>query len=163
MPVPGLKPALALAVALAGVSLGGCTTLKGHNGYVIDADLVNSVQPRVDNKASVEKVLGKPTFTGQFNDNEWFYLSRETRYLGYTNPVGRSQATIRIAFDDKGTVTSISRTGLELASNVRPYGKVTPTLGRKQSFFQQLFGNIGTVGAGIPGGGAGGPGGGNQP
>jgi len=29
----------------------------------------------------------------------------------------------------------------------------TPTLGRKRSFFEELFGNIGTVGApGLPGG-----------
>jgi hypothetical protein len=26
------------------------------------------------------------------------------------------------------------------------------TLGRKRSFFEELFGNIGTVGAGLPGG-----------
>ncbi|MFA5969906.1 MAG: outer membrane protein assembly factor BamE [Sphingomonas sp.] len=158
MRVPAAKPALVAAMALAGLSLSACTSLKGHNGYIIDADLVNSVQPRVDNKASVAKVLGKPTLTGQFSDDDWIYLSRDTRFLGYTKPKASAQQTIRIRFDDKGTVTSINKTGLELASNIAPYGKVTPTLGRKQSFFQQVFGNIGTVGAGIPGGGAGGPG-----
>ena len=36
--------------------------------------------------------------------------------------------------------------------NVDPTGKKTPTLGRKRSFFEELFGGIGTVGApGLPG------------
>ena len=36
--------------------------------------------------------------------------------------------------------------------NVNPAHRKTPTLGRKQSFFEELFGNIGTVGApGLPG------------
>ncbi len=160
MRVVAVRPAM-LAIMLVGVPLSGCASLKGHNGYVIDADLVNSVQPRVDNKASVEKVLGKPTFTGQFDENQWYYLSRDTRFLGYTKPRPVSQTTLHVSFDETGVVTSIDKTGLELASSISPYGKVTPTLGRHRSFFQQLFGNIGTVGAGgLGGGGGGGPGGG---
>lgn len=153
MRVVKLTPLAGAGLLLAAMSLAGCTSLRGHTGYVIDADLVNSVQPRVDNKESVVRVLGKPTFTGQFDDNEWFYLARDTRYLGYTKPKAKSQETIRIRFDDTGTVTSITKTGLELAANVKPYGKTTPTLGRKRSFFEQIFGNIGTVGAGAGGGG----------
>ena len=33
------------ALILAAVAAGGCTPLRTHQGYVIDADLVNSVQP----------------------------------------------------------------------------------------------------------------------
>jgi hypothetical protein len=64
-----------------------------------------------------------------------------------------------VRFDQKGNVASVQRTGKELVMNVRPYGKQTPTLGRKRSFFQELFGNIGAVGTG----GAGGEGGDNGP
>ncbi|MGL1539777.1 outer membrane protein assembly factor BamE, partial [Vibrio parahaemolyticus] len=85
---------------LAAVSLGGCKSLKGHTGYVIDADLVNSVQPRVDNRDSVQKVLGTPTFTSQFNDREWFYVARDTKYLGYTHPKPTSEQAIRVKFDE---------------------------------------------------------------
>jgi hypothetical protein len=46
--------------------------------------------------------------------------------------------------------------------NVAPTHRTTPTLGRKRSFFEELFGNIGSVGApGLPSGGGGGGGGGN--
>jgi hypothetical protein len=58
-----------------------------------------------------------------------------------------------VRFDQKGNVAAVQHTGKELVMNVEPTGKKTPTLGRKRSFFEELFGNIGTVGApGLPGG-----------
>jgi len=58
--------------AIAGASLlSGCgLALREHRGYVMDETLTSAVQPGVDNKASVEKTLGQPTFTGQFSPND---------------------------------------------------------------------------------------------
>lgn len=63
-----------------------------------------------------------------------------------------------VTFDTAGTVQAVSHDGVEHALNIRPDGHKTPTLGRERSFFEDLFGNIGTVGA-LPGGGQSGPGG----
>ena len=147
------------AVALAALSLGGCTRVRSHQGYVIDADLVNAVQPGVDNRESVATTLGHPTFTGQFGggNTEWYYLSRDSRNLAFHNPNPVDQTTIRIRFDQNGTVQAVDRTGIDQVASVSPSKKKAPTLGRNKSFFQDLFGNIGTVGAA----GMGGPGGGN--
>jgi hypothetical protein len=58
----------------------------------------------------------------------------------------------RGAKDEAGNVTSVGQTGKELVLNVNPAGRKTPTLGRKEGFFEELFNNIGTVGApGLPG------------
>jgi outer membrane protein assembly factor BamE (lipoprotein component of BamABCDE complex) len=141
-----LMTAVALGVSLVGAS--ACVPLKSHQGYVIDADLVNSVQVGTDNRQSVLAVLGKPTFTSEFNQGDWYYVSRETRNFAYNNPHVREQTTLRISFDDKGTVSAIRRSGVEQVASISPSGKTTPTLGKKRSFFDELFGNIGTVGAG---------------
>ena len=50
----------------------GCTRLRAHQGYVGDATLLAAVQPGVDNKESVQASLGRPTFVGQFDQNDWF-------------------------------------------------------------------------------------------
>lgn len=138
-----------LLIGTASVALSGCTRLKGHQGYVVDVDLVNSVQPGVDNRASVAQVLGKPTFTGTFDAREWYYVSRDTRFYAYNNPKVRDQIVLRIQFDEKGVVSAVDRTGIEQVASINPYGKTTPTLGRNRSFFQDLFGNIGSVGSGV--------------
>jgi len=136
-----------------------CTPIKTHQGYVIDKELVDSVQPGVDNRESVLQTLGRPTLTSQFNQGEWYYVSRESRNFGFSDPKVREQTTIRVRFDATGNVAAVDRMNQDLIASVDPYGKTTPTLGRKRSFFSDLFGNIGTVGA--PGTGGGGAAGGN--
>jgi len=158
-------PRARLVVLLAGMALatGGCTRLRGHQGYVLNPDLVNSVQAGVDNRNSVARVLGDPTFASQFDQSEWYYVSRDTRYFAYNRPRPVAQTVLRIRFDDKGVVRSIDRTGLEQVAKIAPFRKTTPTLGRKRSFFRDLFGNIGAVGAPVGGAGPQGGGGRTQP
>ncbi|MFA5989898.1 MAG: outer membrane protein assembly factor BamE [Sphingomonas sp.] len=157
------RAAFVLAIAAASVLLGGCVRLRAHEGYIVDLDLVNSVQPGVDNRDSVAKVLGKPSFTSQFDDDSWYYVSRDTRHLAYNNPKPNTQITLRIQFNDKGVVSRVDKTGLEQVASITPNGDKTPTLGRRRTFFQDLFGNIGAVGAGAGGPGGGGAGGPNSP
>ena len=138
---------LAAASGIALLGPGACAPLRGYQGYVDDADLVNSVQPGVDNRESVLATLGKPTLTSQFNQGEWYYVGRNTRNYAFNNPKPREQTTLRISFDAQGNVTEVTRTGVEQVASINPSNKKTPTLGRERGFFEDLFGNIGTVGA----------------
>jgi outer membrane protein assembly factor BamE (lipoprotein component of BamABCDE complex) len=147
MSVISARLLMGAALGLATIATGACTPLKGHQGYVLDVDLINSVQPGVDNRQSVLQVLGKPSFASQFNQGEWYYIARDTRNFAYNNPKVTSQTTLKISFDAKGNVTSVTRTGAEQIASINPSGEKTPTLGRKRSIFDELFGNIGTVGA----------------
>lgn len=147
----GVKTVTIVAMVL----LAGCAGLHQHKGVMIDPQIAAAIQPGVDNKDSVEKALGRPTFVGQFTPNDWYYVSRDVSQVGFRNARVRKQTVMIIRFDAKGNVASIQRTGKELVMNVQPTHRITPTLGRKRSFFQELFGNIGSVGAGLPGAGGG--------
>jgi outer membrane protein assembly factor BamE (lipoprotein component of BamABCDE complex) len=127
--------------------LGGCTQLRGRQGYVIDPVLSEAITPGVDNRESVEKTLGRPTFVGQFGDSDYFYISRETRQLAFANPRPVAQLVMHVKFDAAGNVAGVERTGLENIARISPNGDATPTLGRERSFFEDIFGNIGAVGA----------------
>lgn len=152
-----LKVSAIGAVAILGA---GCAAQRVHKGTVIDQQVVGAIQPGIDNKASVEKLLGRPSFTGQFTPNEWYYVSRDTTQFGFRNPRATKVTVLRVRFDPKGNVQGVDRTGKELVMNVGPMKKQTPTLGQKKSFFEELFGNIGSVGSG---GFPGATGGGNGP
>lgn len=152
-----LSARLTLALACGALALGACTPLRGHSGYIVDTDLVNSVQPGVDTRQSVQQVLGRPTFTGQFGGGDWYYLARDTQSYAFATPKVKDQITLKIAFDPNGTVQSVTRMDESQVASIDPSKKVTPTLGRKKSFFEELFGNIGAVGApGLGGQGSGG-------
>jgi outer membrane protein assembly factor BamE (lipoprotein component of BamABCDE complex) len=139
--------------------LAGCAGVRAHKGAVVDPQLASAIQPGIDNKASVEKTLGRPSFTGQFTPNDWYYVSRDTHQFAFRNPRVAQQTVYRVRFDQAGNVQAVDKTGKELIAEVNPSDRKTPTLGRQRSFFDELFGNIGSVGAvGAPGQGQGGGG-----
>lgn len=146
MRVSQIASLTALVAAL--VVTSGCTRLKAHQGYIGDQTLLSSVQPGVDNKDSVQASLGRPTFVGQFDKNDWYYYARDTQQLAFAQPKASEQYVLKIRFDQAGNVASVTQTGKELISNISPIGDKTPTLGRNTSFFEEIFGNIGSVGAG---------------
>lgn len=133
-------------------ALAGCTSIRDHRGYLVDAALVDSVQPGVDNKASVERTLGRPTFVSQFGDPAWYYVSVDTKQPPFARPRTTGELVLRVTFDQAGNVRALERRGMERVVRLDPDGHKTPTLGRDRSFFEDLFGNIGAVGAAGMGG-----------
>ena len=127
--------------------LTGCIGTRDHRGHVVDAELVTAIQAGTDNKESVERLLGRPTFTSEFNENEWYYVSRDTKTVAFRNPTLLDQTVIKITFDPAGNVVAVQQSGREVVARVNPSNDKTPTLGRKRSLWDDIFGNIGTVGA----------------
>jgi outer membrane protein assembly factor BamE (lipoprotein component of BamABCDE complex) len=155
------RSALAALLA-AGIALGGCTKIQDHQGYVLDETLVSAIQPGTDTKDSVLNTLGRPTFTGGFDEKDWYYVSRDTRNMAYNMPRADKQTVLHVSFDPAGNVARVDRKGMEQVASITPYSDKTPTLGRKRSLWDEIFGNIGAVGSGIGGAGGGQGGGPNQ-
>ncbi len=142
-----------LAVAVA--ALGACTSIRESRGYVIDQTLLNTVQPGIDNQRSVEATLGRPTFASQYGEPTWYYVSSITGRKPFVRPRIETHGVLAVTFDDAGNVATVDRTGVDKVVYLQPEGDKTPTLGRERGFLEDLFGNIGQVGAG---GGPAGPG-----
>ena len=144
-----------MLLAAASLALSACASIKDHRGYLVDGALLDSVMPGIDNRTSVEKMLGRPSFISQFGRQDWYYISTNTRQSAFGAPHANEQLMVRVVFDAKGNVTAVERTGMEKVAQINPDGSKTPTLGRERSFLEDLFGNIGQVGAGAPPGGGG--------
>jgi outer membrane protein assembly factor BamE (lipoprotein component of BamABCDE complex) len=144
-----------VAMTLAGTAmLTGCAgiTTREHRGYVMDEQLTTGLQVGVDNKQSVEKTLGLPTFTGTFDQNDWYYVSRDTRSFAFRNPKVTDQTVLHVRFDPAGNVAAVNQMDEKLIASINPNKDRTPTLGRERGFFDELFNNIGTIRQpGLPG------------
>ena len=90
------------AIAVAALLASGCATNRAHKGAVIDPQLASSIQPGVDNKASVQKLLGTPTLAGQFTPSDWYYVSRDTNQLAFRNPHVTRQTVMLVRFIPRG-------------------------------------------------------------
>jgi outer membrane protein assembly factor BamE (lipoprotein component of BamABCDE complex) len=148
----GRKAALLIA-ASAGLAASGCSRVKDVQGYMVDETLVTAVQPGVDNKESVLGTLGRPSFTGTFDENDWYYVSRNTKNFAFNNPQVDDQTVLRVRFDASGNVAAVERKGMDQVVSINPSRSKTPTLGRDKSIWEELFGNIGAVGTPGQGGG----------
>jgi outer membrane protein assembly factor BamE (lipoprotein component of BamABCDE complex) len=145
---------LIAGVLLAGLALGGCTRIRQNQGYLIDETLLTSIQAGIDNRESVAKTLGRPTFASEFDDGEWYYVSRNTGQYAFADPKVLDQSILVVSFDKTGNVTKVERRGMEQIAKISPSTDKTATLGRESNLLEDLFGNIGSVGSG---GGALGP------
>ncbi|MGL4543464.1 MAG: outer membrane protein assembly factor BamE, partial [Polymorphobacter sp.] len=121
-------PALAALLLLPGCTVSKLTQTQG---YVVDETLVASIQPGVDNRESVEKTLGRPTWASEFDRSSWYYVSRNSEQLAFLTPKPIAQSVIIISFNDAGGVTKVERDGLDKVISVKMSGDKTPTLGRE--------------------------------
>lgn len=143
-------------LSLTGAAVAGCSSIPKTRGYITDSVMLASVQPGIDNLESVKGTLGQPTFTSQFGDPVWYYVSSRTEQAPFNSPEIKQHQVLAVNFDKAGNVTSVDRSGMESVVEINPDGDETPTLGRERGFLSDLFGNIGQVGT--LGGGGGAPG-----
>ena len=146
----GINRNAALLGALALVS--GCTSVVDHRGYIADPVLLQSVHPGIDNRQSVEGTLGRPTFTSQFGEPVWYYVSSITRQKPFASPRISNHTVLAVRFDQAGNVIAADQSGIERVVRIEPDSDKTPTLGRERGILEDLFGNIGQVGAAGMGG-----------
>lgn len=136
-----------LLIIGAALATSGCSRIKAQQGYLIDETLFTSILPGVDNRESVSRTLGRPTFAAQFDAGSWYYVSRLTGQYAFVAPKTLQQQILIISFDADGNVSKVERRGMEKIAHISPSGDKTETVGRSESFFQELFGNVGQVGA----------------
>lgn len=148
---------IAAFAALTPMLLAGCTSITDRRGYVMDEALTTAITPGLDNRQSVEGTLGQPSFASQFGPPVYYYISSTTEQRVFGLPQTEEHRVLKVAFDDSGSVTSVTNGGMEDVRKISPDGDETETMGRDRSFLEDLFGNIGTVGsmggAGAPAGG----------
>ncbi|QNN64917.1 outer membrane protein assembly factor BamE [Sphingomonas rhizophila] len=142
-----------LAVAFLGLaSLSACVSIKESHGFVADEQLTQAIQPGIDNKDSVSKSLGRPTFVGQFSPNDWYYVTQQTRRFAFRNPRTVDATILHVSFDQAGNVAAVQTTDESQIVAVNPMGGKTPTLGHKKGLLEELFGNISSISQpGLPG------------
>ncbi|WP_297489202.1 outer membrane protein assembly factor BamE [Acidocella sp.] len=144
-----MRPARILFPALCTVLLGlpGCAVFSDaphYRGIAVTPHDLSELTPGLSQQADVEAVLGPPTFTPQFDQNDWVYVSQVTKMrIGRTEGV-KKQHVVIVAFNDSGVMQSVTEKDLKDAVRVPMDQTTTPVPGGKAGLIQQLIGGVGS-------------------
>ena len=125
-----------------------CEARVATHGFMPREELVNHLSPGGQDKRLVSQVMGTPSSIGSFDDNVWYYITQRTKKKAFFKPQLMEQQVLVLLFDEKEILQSIEKYNLEEAQLVEPLDDKTPTVGRKLTILQQLFGNLGRFSGG---------------
>ncbi|NBX73305.1 MAG: outer membrane protein assembly factor BamE [Alphaproteobacteria bacterium] len=130
--------------------LSACAPAMTNRGHLVDADKLAQLSVGTSTRDDVANVLGTPTYVADFDENTWYYVGQTTEQTAFFRPDVAAHTSVRIRFGDDGKVTAIDNLNSAPRASLDPETERTPTLGRENSLFQELFGGIGRPG--LPGG-----------
>ena len=137
---PRLIALSVLSILLCGT---GCQPRITTHGFMPRTDLVERLQPGEQNKNQVAGILGSPTIIGTFDQDTWYYITQTTENKSFFKPEIIDQKILALTFNAAGVLESLEKKSMQDAVLIEPNTQQTPTVGRKLSVFQQLFGNFG--------------------
>jgi len=138
-----LSPLVA-ALAL-GLALGACTTLERRHGYLPPEEDLAEIVIGVDTRDSVIDLVGAPTTGGVLPESALYYVGDVTQTFVFRAPEIVEREIVAVTFEAGGTVSNITRYGLEDGRVVPLTRRVTETTDGDIGFLRRLFGNVGGI------------------
>ena len=129
-------------------SLNSCISQKLVHGNLPDAQLVSLLKVGIDSKKSTTEILGEPTFRGVLGDNSFYYVGTVNSKLAFLDPKLDTQFILEINFDKNNKLKKLFLYDEDESIDVSMSSLETKHSGKKLTFLQQIFGNIGVGGMG---------------
>ena len=123
--------------------LSSCISQKEIHGNLPEAQLVSLLQIGKDNKETVSKILGQPTFSGALGDNSYYYVGTVNSKVAFLDPSVHEQYVLELNFDKSNKLSKIFIYDEKQTMNVAMSSLETKSSGQKETFFQSLLRNFG--------------------
>jgi outer membrane protein assembly factor BamE (lipoprotein component of BamABCDE complex) len=133
-----------MSLGLAGLGAGCAPEIENH-GYAPDDALLADITAGQDTKSTVQRKIGRPSATGVFNNDGWYYVSTRVERYTYHAPKVVDRRVVAVRFTTDDVVESVKTYGIEDGRVVDLETRTTPTYGRELTILQQLLGNIGSL------------------
>ena len=129
-----------------------CSPIVENRGYVFDEKLLDQIKVNETISNDVMDILGSPSTTSAIDASTWYYIYSKAETVAFYHPTVTDRRVLAVSFDDDNKVNNLKYYGLEEGKIISYVDRTTPTRGRELTVLQQLFGNLGRLGAGnLPG------------
>ena len=132
-----------LALPLILFLLNSCISQKLIHGNLPEAELVSILKVGIDSKKTTTQILGEPTFKGVLGDNSFYYVGTVNSKLAFLDPELDSQFVLELNFDKNNKLKKLYLYDEKESIDVSMSSLETVHSGKKLTFLQQIFGNIG--------------------
>ncbi len=132
-----------LAAMTLAVAVTACAPIRATRGNIVEDEKLAELAVGSSTVNDVLDVLGSPTTVGTFNERVWYYIGQRTERMSFFEPDIIERRVLMVAFDETGVLQQMEERGLDDAQDVELVERETPTLGRRITFFEQMFGNLG--------------------
>ncbi len=144
---PVITRSFIAAAAVAGiVGLGACAPKVAQRGAMPDIDAIAAIVPNKTTKDEVERSLGSPSSINMFGAETWLYIGETTETFAFLEHEVNERSVLLVRFDDKGIVKEMESHGLDVARDIKPVERTTPTVGKEITAIEQLMGNLNRFG-----------------
>ena len=139
-----MKRAKRLVVAaLLGFTLSGCAAVIENHGYAPDDEAVATISVGQDTRNSVAQKIGRPSVTGVFTEDGWYYVATTVEKYLYNAPKVIDRRVVAVRFGEDDRVAAVNIYGVKDGRIIDLERQTTPTYGRQLTILQQIFGNLG--------------------
>ena len=129
-----------------------CSPIIENRGYVFDEKLLDQIKVNETISNDVMDILGSPSTTSAIDASTWYYIYSKAETVAFYHPTVTDRRVLAVSFNDDNKVKNLKYYGLEEGKIISYVDRTTPTRGRELTVLQQLFGNLGRLGAGsLPG------------
>lgn len=127
----------------AAVLAASCSPVINNRGNEPNPVLLVQIEPGVQSKEDVMRMLGSPSSQAMFEEETWFYISGKQEQVAFFAPEELEREVVAISFDAEGKVKEVRKITKEDGLDISMSSKETPTSGHTFGVLEQMFGNVG--------------------
>lgn len=133
------------AIVVAGLL--GCSPIQATRGNLVQDEKLSQIEVGLSTSDDVAEILGTPSTVATFDNAVWYYIGQRTERTAFFRPEIIERRILVVEFDpNTGILQAMEELDLEDGQEVVLVERRTPTLGRRITFLEQMFGNIGRFG-----------------
>jgi outer membrane protein assembly factor BamE (lipoprotein component of BamABCDE complex) len=139
------NPLSILTISLAAMLLVACSSSEHIDGQLPSPDKLADIELGVTTRDDVLDLIGTPSTTPPFDDDNWYYIRRVTQTVAFFDPVVMEQQVLAINFDREGVAVDIYAYGEDYGRSIDISERITPTQGKKVTIWEQLLSSYGRM------------------
>jgi len=132
-----------LGIIAGAMLVAACSPVVYSHGNSPNPQLLELIEPNVQDKSQVQAMLGSPSSITMFEEETWLYISSKSQQKAFFEPEELERKVIAITFNSEGKVSGVAKMLKEDGLEIEFSTKETPTSGHSFTFIEQLFGNVG--------------------